>query len=75
MVDIVLLGIELVVISLMVSVVLFKLEVRSVDVGWLWWLSCVMVGVLLSLVVGDGLFKLALWVCKVWVFRWWMCRR
>ena len=64
-VDDVLLGMELVVISLMVSVGLFKLEFRSVDVGWQWWFSCVMVDVLLSLVVGDGLFKLALWVSLV----------
>ena len=34
MVDGVLLGMELVVMSLMVSVGLFKLEFRSVDVGW-----------------------------------------
>ena len=65
MVDVVLLGMELVVISLMVSVGLFKLEFRSVDVGWQWWLSYVMVDVLLSLLVGDGLFKLALWVSLV----------
>ena len=56
---------ELVVISLMVSVGLFKLEFGSVDVGWQWWFLCVMVDVLLSLVVGDGLFKLALWVSLV----------
>ena len=37
MVDVVLFGIELVVISLMVSVGLFMLEFRSVDVGWQWW--------------------------------------
>ena len=65
MVDVVLLGMELVVVSLMVSVGLFELEFRSVDVGWQWWFSCVMVDVLVSLVVGDGLFKLALWVSLV----------
>ena len=65
MVDVVLFGMELVVVSLMVSVGLFKLEFRSVDVGWQWWFSSVMVDVLLSLVVGDGLFKLALWVSLV----------
>ena len=65
MVDVVLLGMELVVISLMVSVGLFKLEFRSVDVGWQWWLSCVMVDVLLSLLLGNGLLKLALLVSLV----------
>ena len=34
MVDVVLLGMELVVVSLMVSVGLFKLKFRLVDVGW-----------------------------------------
>ena len=43
-------------VALMVSVGLFRLEFRSVDVGWQWWLSCVMVDVLLLWVVSDGLF-------------------
>ena len=54
MVDVVLLMMGLMVISLMVSVGLFRLEFRSVDVGWQWWLSCVMVDVLLLSVVGDA---------------------
>ena len=62
MVDVVLLRMELVVISLMVSVGLFRLELRSVNVGWQWWLSFVMMDVLLLWVVSDGLFKLALLV-------------
>ena len=65
MVDVVLLRMGLVVISLMVSVGLFRLEFRSVDVGWQWWLSFVMVDVLLLWVVSDGLFKLALLVSLV----------
>ena len=39
--------------------VLFKLEFRLVAVGWQLWISLMVRGVLLSLVVGDGLFKLA----------------
>ena len=49
----------------MVSVGLFRLEFRSVDVGWQWWLSFEMVDVLLLWVVGNGLFKLALLVSLV----------
>ena len=45
----------------MVSVGLCKSEFRSVDVRWRWWLSCV----LLALVVDDELFRLALWVLLV----------
>ena len=67
MVDVVLLRMGLVVISLMVSVGLYRLEFRSVDVGWQWWVSFVMVGVLLLWVVSDGLFKLALLVSLVLV--------
>ena len=65
MVDVVLLRMGLVVISLVVSVGLFRLEFRAVDVGWQWWLSFVMVDVLLLWVVSDGLFKLALLVSLV----------
>ena len=65
MVDVVLLRMGLVVISLMVSVGLFRLELRSVDVGWQWWLSFVMVDVVLLWVVSDGLVKLALLVSLV----------
>ena len=64
MVDVVLLRMGLVVISLMVSVGLFR-KFRSVDVGWQWWLSFVMVDVLLLWVVSDGLLKLALLVSLV----------
>ena len=56
MVDVVLLRMGLVVILLMFSVGLFRLEFRSINVGWQWWLSCVMVDVLVSWVVGDGVF-------------------
>ena len=63
MVDFVLLRMGLVVISLMVSVGLFRLEFRSVDVGWQWWLS--FVDVVLLWVVSDGLVKLALLVSLV----------
>ena len=62
MADVVLFRMELVVISLMVGVGLVGLELRSVNVGWQWWLSFVMVDVLLLWVVSDGLFKLALLV-------------
>ena len=65
MVDVVLLRMGLVVISLVVSVGLFRLEFRAVDVRWQWWLSFVMVDVLLLWVVSDALFKLALLVSLV----------
>ena len=58
MVDVVLFSLALVVISLLVSVGLCRSECRSVDVRWRWWLSCV----LLALVVDGGLFRLALGV-------------
>ena len=47
MADVVLFRMKLVVISLMVSVGLVGLGLRSVNVGWQWWLSFVMVDVLL----------------------------
>ena len=47
MIDVVLLGMELVVISLMVSVRLFKLELRSVVVGWQVWVAWMVDGWLL----------------------------
>ena len=50
----------LLVVAWLGNVVLFKLEFGLVTVGWQLWISW-MVGVLLSLVVGDGLFMLALW--------------
>ena len=50
----------LVVVAWLGNVVLFKLEFGLVTVGWQLWISWMVVGVLLSLVVGDGLFKLAL---------------
>ena len=65
MVDVVLFRLALVMISLMVSVGLCKSECRSVDVRWRWWLSCV----LLALVVDDELFRLVLWVV-VGVLSW-----
>ena len=60
-----LLRMALAVISLLVSVVRFRLGFGSVDVGWRWWLSFVVMGVLLLSVVCDGLFKLALLVSLV----------
>ena len=42
----------------MVSVGLFRLELRSVNVGWRWWLLFVMMDVLSLWVVGDGLLRL-----------------
>ena len=65
MIDVVLLRMGLVVILLVVSVGLFRLEFRSGDVGWQWWLSFVIVDVLLLWVVSDGLLKLALLVSLV----------
>ena len=51
----------LLLVSLSVNDVLFKLVFGLVAVGWQLWISWMVVGMLLSLVVGDGLFKLALW--------------
>ena len=56
MVDFVLFRLALVMRSLMVSGGLCKSECRSVDVRWRWWLSCV----LLALVVDGELFRLSL---------------
>ena len=52
---------RLLVVAWLENVVLFMLEFRLVAVGWQLWISWMVVGVLLLLVVGDGLFKLALW--------------
>ena len=49
-------------VDVMVDVVLLRMELRSGNVGWQWWLSFVMVDVLLLWVVSDGIFKLALLV-------------
>ena len=65
MADVVLFRMKLVVISLMVSVGLVGLELRSVNVGWQWWLLFVMMDVLSLWVVGDGLVKLVLLVSLV----------
>ena len=51
----------LLVVAWLGNVVLFKLKFELVAVGWHLWISWMVVGVLLSLVVGDGLFKLVLW--------------
>ena len=51
----------LLVVAWLGTVVLFKLEFGLVAVGWQLWISWMVRGVLLSLVVGDGLFMLALW--------------
>ena len=40
--------------------VLFRLKIRLVAVGWQLWRLLMVEGVLLSVLVGDGLFKLAL---------------
>ena len=61
MVAVVLFRLAFVVISLMISVGLCKSGGRSVDVRCRWWLSCV----LLTLVVDGELFRLALWVLLV----------
>ena len=62
---------------LMVTVVLFKLVVRSVAVGWQLWMALVFGGVLfkLELVVVSlmsiiRLCKLELWLDAVWCWLW-----
>ena len=59
------------------SVVLFKLVVRSVAVGWQLWMALVFGGVLfklelvvLSLVSVIRLCKLGLWLVAVWCWLW-----
>ena len=50
----------LLVVAWLENVVLVKLKYGLVAVGWQLWISLIVGVVLLSLVVGDGLFKLAL---------------